>query len=367
MKGTNYRMWARLACLSLLALLSCAQTQDIPAPVAGVGARSRRALDTRHLRTIELPFPPGERSVSQLLIAPDGKVYGIAVASQGGKSHVFRYDPQNGALDCVESLPDPLIQPEELLSGALMAWAWDPSGTCAYSLSDTGAMRLHKADGTAENLGQVGDRLPAANINYRISRAFFFDADGNVYTAGGGGRLYRYSPVEKKLEGLGAYLPAVEGRQAWATLDAATVGPDGLIYGGTFEGYLFTFDPRTQELIDLGKPLRQQRIQGLVFIEGMLYGIGGEDEGVPRAFKFDPETRGFHLGGLLRADQEGSKYPDNGIMKAEQGYLYERFGAMVADGQGNIYLGTTGRLGNLYIWETTVPAEEREPEVPPDV
>jgi len=337
MKSMNHRMWGSVARFLLLAVLLC--------------GRAAGALDTTDLKKVDLPFLPGERSVSQLVVAPDGKVYGTCIVSREQGPRLFRYDPQNGSLDSVGRLPDPLIQPEDLLGGAVTAWAWDPSWMGGYCLSDTGAMRFYKADGTEQELGQVAGTLAFAPTEYQVSKAIFFDAEGNVYTAGSGGAIYRYSPAEKKLEALGAWLPAVTGRESWASLDAAVLGPDGLVYGGTFDGYLFTFDPKTLEVVNLGKPLRQRRIQGLAFSKGKLYGIGGEDEGMPRAFAFDPKTRGFELGGLLRADTNGTDYPPTGIMKGEQGYIYEPIGAMVTDEQGNIYIGTTGRLGNLYVWE----------------
>ena len=337
MKRMNHKMLGTLSCSLLLAVLFCGRATGAP--------------DMSCLKKVDLPFPPGERSVSQLVVAPDGKVYGTCVVSREEGSRLFRYDPQDGSIDSVARLPDPLIQPDDLLGGAVRAWAWDASGKGGYSLSKTGVMRLHKADGTEEELGQVSGRIGFGNPDYQVSEAFFFDAEGSVYTAGGGGVIYRYSPAEKKLEALGARLPAVKGRGRWASLDAAVSGPDGLVYGGTFDGYLFTFDPKTLEVVNLGKPLRQRRIQGLVFSRGKLYGVGGEAEGMPRAFAFDLKTRGFELGGTLRADTKDTDYPTSGIMKNEQGYIYEPIGAMVADEQGNIYIGATGRLGNLYVWE----------------
>lgn len=291
------------------------------------------------LKTVELPFPPGERSISQLLIAPDGNVYGTIFVSLEKGTRFFRYDPDDGSLDPVDRLPETLIQPTDLLHGTVKAWAWDASRRTGYSLSPMGALQLHHEGEAKENLGQVAGTRPSERMGYQVSNAFFFDAEGNVYTAGRDGVIYRYSPGKGKLEELEARLPAIKGREPWASLDAAVSGPDGLIYGGSFDGYLFTFNPKTNEVVNLGKPLRQQRIQGLAFSKGKLYGVGGEEEGLPRAFAFDLKTHGFELGGTLTVEGRSAYH------------AIEMVGGMVADSHGNIYIGSTGRLGNLYVWQ----------------
>ena len=272
------------------------------------------------LKTIDLRLRPGERSVTRLLIGPDGAIYGEASVDGAEEPRLFRYDPaKGGPPELVDALPQ-------------------EDGVSAYALSATGALQHRLPDGTLEELGQVAGTRPFEPKGYQISRALFGDADGNVYTAGEGGAIYRYSPQQKKLEALDARLPAVVGREPWASLDAAVLRPDGLVYGGTFDGYLFTFDLETHEVVNLGKPLRQQRIRGLAFSRGKLYGVGGEEEGLQRSFAVDLETRGFELGGTLKSEVQFR-------------HLYDPVGAMVADEDGNIYLGMTGRLGNLFVWE----------------
>jgi outer membrane protein assembly factor BamB len=211
-----------------------------------------------------------------------------------------------------------------------------PSPPSVYFLNDTGILCRDQFS-TTNAIGQVAGTRPFEKDGYQLSHTLVFDHDGNVLTTGKDGALFRYSVASNKLEQLTARLPAVKGREPWASLDAAVLGPDGLIYGGTFDGYIFTFNPKTLEVINLGKPLRQQRLRGLAFSTGRLYGIGGEDDGFCRSFAFDPKTRGFELGGTLRTT-------DNKVITAP-------VGAMAADKDGNIYIGTTGRLGNLYVWE----------------
>jgi hypothetical protein len=249
------------------------------------------------LKPIELPFPPGERSMEQLQVG-DAVASVVVGWTSGIKTHSFSVD-REGKLSVGKMAPP--------------ARPIDPA--------------------------EVAGLRPKEPQGRQISRAIVADADGRFHTAGKDGFLFRWASATTKAEQLTARLPAVQGREPWASLDAAVLGPDGLIYGGTFDGYIFTFNPKTLEVINYGKPLRQQRVQGLAFSKGKLYGIGGEPDGFPRAFAFDPQTKSFQLGGTLK------------FGPGTYDMIMEPVGAMVADKDGNIYIGTTGRLGNLYVWE----------------
>jgi hypothetical protein len=51
---------------------------------------------------------------------------------------------------------------------------------------------------------------------------------------------------------------------------------------------------------NLGKPLNQYRIRGLVYApNGKLYGAGGDDDEMVRLFSYDPVTGGYELLGFL--------------------------------------------------------------------
>lgn len=284
------------------------------------------------LKTLELPLPPGEREVERLWI--EGRNTLCAIVS-GEKTRLLR-----------QNLPTTSIRPENLSPLApsflqkSLAWAHVPPSEIFYFLDAKG--HLHAASGTLASmsqetsLGQISATRPYEPDGYQVSRTLVFDPKGHVYTAGEGGFLYHYSPESKRLEKLPARLPSVPGREAWASLDAGVLGPDGLLYGGTFDGYLFMFHPETMEVVNLGKPFRQQRIQGLAFRKGELFGVGGEDEGLARGFAYDPKSRGFRIGGPLKT--------------AEGKILFDPVGGMVADEAGNIFLGIRGRRGNIYVF-----------------
>jgi hypothetical protein len=300
---------------------------------------------------VELPFQPGHRSVERLVLLPSG-LYG-AVLGEDGRIAYLRVEPAADGDKAVkvEALPDGAVEPLEIADRE-SGFAWAPDPTTAYSLSPAGKLLRHTGRGAArrtEELGQVSGTRPFEDgqdtpaKGYQRSRAMFFDTAGNLYTAGKDGFLFRYDPATGKLERLEARLPAVRGREPWASLDAAVTSPDGLVYGGTFDGYLFTLNLQTMQVINLGKPLRQARIPGLLLHGGKVYGIGGDEEGLPRLFLYDPATRGFTLGGTVQL----APLPGFG---ARLLYAFTT-PAVIADAQGRVYLATTGRLGKLYRWE----------------
>jgi len=325
----------RLAWLGILAVTALA-----------VAAPAEKAPP--EIQTIDTPLRPGLRSVERLLLLPDG-LYGVTLG-EGGEIGYVHLDAAGEKAAKVDSLPDGVVEPMEIVDRD-SCFTWAPTPDTAYSLSPSGKLLKHTGRGVqrkTEELGQVSgtrpfeDKRDTPAEGYQRSRVMFFDAQGNLYTAGKDGFLFRYSPTTGKLEQLQARLPAIRGREPWASLDAATAGPDRLIYGGTFDGYLFSLDLKTMTVVNLGKPLRQHRMPGLIFRNGKLYGIGGEEDGLPRTFMFDPTTRGFVLGGPVQPEIPPGHGP-----RSLYGFSAP---AAVVDPQGRIYLGTTGRHGKLYRW-----------------
>src|SRR4051794_39130022 len=100
---------------------------------------------------------------------------------------------------------------------------------------------------------------------------------GAAYTGGADGVLFRFDCASGKLEKLTLRLPAVRGRESWASIDAAVSVGDSVI-GGTSDGYLFELrlGGAKPAIRSLGKPLAQGNIQGLVEVNGVVHGIGGE-------------------------------------------------------------------------------------------
>jgi hypothetical protein len=157
------------------------------------------------------------------------------------------------------------------------------------------------------------------NIDYprQVSRAIAVDEKSGAYTAGENGILYRYDFATRKLEKLGAQLPAAKGRESWASLHSALVqryasvhGERRRLIGGTSDGYLFEIDltdKGTALVRSLGKPFAHGAIQALQIMSASgifsgvitesdlnynLAGVADNRGGMPRTFSLTlgPQT-----------------------------------------------------------------------------
>jgi hypothetical protein len=111
-----------------------------------------------------------------------------------------------------------------------------------------------------------------------------------------------------------------------------------VIYGGTSDGYLFRIAGGKVE--NLGKPLNQYRIRGLVYApNGLLYGVGGDDDEMARLFSYDPKRGVYEMLGMI----DVSRRP----YYAWQAY---RVDAMAVGPDGAIYIGQAERKSRLYLY-----------------
>jgi hypothetical protein len=92
----------------------------------------------------------------------------------------------------------------------------------------------------------------------------------------------------------------VPGREAYNRVDAWAQDATGNLYGGVSDGYLFRLDCSRMRVDNLGKPLNQYRIRGLVIApSGKLYGIGGDNDEIARMFSYDPSTGVYQMLGMI--------------------------------------------------------------------
>ena len=94
---------------------------------------------------------------------------------------------------------------------------------------------------------------------------------------------------------LNSEMPEVWGRRALGQIESWTKAADGTIYGGNAgDGQLFTLDPITRKIKNLGKPIMMNRLRGLTFAkDGKLYGIAGGSPGYAHLFSYDGESEGY--------------------------------------------------------------------------
>jgi hypothetical protein len=85
-------------------------------------------------------------------------------------------------------------------------------------------------------------------------------------------------------------------------------------------------------VVNLGKPIREQRIRALtVGPDGMLYGVGGEDDFVSKLFRYNPKTGDMRELGVIH----------------ERGWTVYRIDTLIAAPDGALYLGESARISHL--------------------
>lgn len=163
--------------------------------------------------------------------------------------------------------------------------------------------------------------------------------NGFIYGAKAEGRLFRYNLDTEEIEDLSQRIPSLKGRELYSRVDSwAKNEQSPLIYGGTNDGLLFIMDTETDSIINLGKPVKEDRIRALtVGLDGRVYGIGGEENGCAHLFDYNPQTRELRDLGVPLAAVE------------EHWYGYE-FAAAATGKWGEIYLGEADRISHLFIY-----------------
>lgn len=333
-------------------------------------------------------IPDGESGITSLTVAPDGDLYG---ATSGNHSHIFVLNPRHG-----------YVQPLGTISGATSitnAIAVSASGDIFIGTSPEGhLLKYIPRDEYAQqirigsplavsDLGQAvtGESILALAINREanliygltspnahffeysieagkftdfgvvstesaggekfekdkmVSRMLAIDQQGMVFTSGENGFFFRFNPKTRMLEKLAIHVPAVPGREPWTRVDAFLLDRSGMIYGGTSDGYLFRLDPVKLTVVNLGKPVSQYRIDGLVQApNGRLYGVGGDQDDMARLFSYDPSTGAYSILGFI--DVNRRPY-----------YTWQAYviGSLACDPDGTVYLGENERISKLYLF-----------------
>lgn len=187
-----------------------------------------------------------------------------------------------------------------------------------------------------------------------VAKAMHVRSDGTLYTSGWDGRIMRYDPrVEKPRDRFTAvgYIPSVPGRQNWNSLDEI-VERDGILYMAGSDGYIFRFDPRTNEIENYGKPVSSVQVMGMAFspLDGHLYGIsGGDDQGISRFWCLDP------IKGTFEVD-----YP------AVKVFNLKPMADLVCAEDGTVVMAETERIANLWVLSPGTPKEWEKSGIMPE-
>lgn len=376
-----------LSAILLLLLGAPLFGQRDPAHDKVVVAQDR--IDARDLgyRPVDI-IPDGESGITALTVAPNGDLFG---ATSGSHAHLFMLTPRHGYVQPLGVIPmahsvlnalvvsaagdvyigtspdghllcftpkdeyKKPIQIDKALAVAdlgqpvagesIAALDIDRRANVLYGLTSPNAhlFRYSIDDRKFEDVGVVSEKAAFGERfekNKTMSRTLIVDKNGMVFASGEDGFFFRYEPAKRQLEKLAIQVPAVLGREAWTRADAFLLDTSGEIFGGTSDGYLFRLDPEKLTVTNLGKPLSQYRINGLVRApDGRLYGVGGDASEMARLFSYDPATGAYDVLGFI--DVNRRPY-----------YTWQAYviGALACGLDGTVYIGEDERISKLFLF-----------------
>jgi len=301
-------------------------------------------LNPRHGYVQPLGVIPGATSVTNAIVASiSGDIF--IGTSRGG--HLLKYSPHDEYQQQIQiSKALPVTDLGQAIPGeSIFTLAIGRDANVIYGLTSPNAhfFKYSIENGKFTDLGVVSEKAPFAEKfqnDKMMSRMLVVDQQGMVFASGENGTLFRFNPKTQTLEKLAVSAPAVPGREPWTRVDAFLLDPSGMIYGGTSDGYLFRLDPVKLTVTNLGKPLSQYRIDGLVRApNGRLYGAGGDQDDMARLFSYDPSTGAYTILGFI--DVNRSPY-----------YTWQAYvvGALACDADGTVYIGEDERISKLYLF-----------------
>jgi len=381
-----------VACAALL----CAQRS----PEYDHSVVSQVRIDARDLGYSPVDvIPSDESAIRALTVAADGKIYG---ATSGKRSHLFVLDPEHGYVQPLGFLPGVTTVHHALVvskSGDVYIGGSNGVDTQGKGYEGYAGGHLlrytpHKDEeksirvDTECNVTDLGIAVPGEGVyalaidlmqeviyglsypngqffsyniahskftihgkvaehgipgekfekDKNIGRALLVAANGWVVASGESGALFVYDP--NGLRKLPLSVPTVPGREPYNRVDAWAEDSQGTIFGGTSDGYLFRLDMKTMRVDNLGKPLNQYRIRGLVFARnGKLYGVGGDDDEMARLFSYDPSDGAYQMLGMIDVNRRP--------YYSWQAYVID---AMAVGADGTVYLGQSERKSKLYLY-----------------
>jgi hypothetical protein len=179
-----------------------------------------------------------------------------------------------------------------------------------------------------------------------LSRALICDSSGKVFFSGTGGIIRYFDPGTGKIESTDLKIPGdyyyLQFFEDYSVVEYFTKDPGGLIYGGTSDGYLFSFDPVAMKLLNLGKMRSSRRLRCLSMgHDGNVYLMAGElSSSRPCQFySYNPSTGGYNDLGLLIVDRSPYYY-----------WRGQQFDAMTTGIDGTLYIGESERRSHLFLY-----------------
>ena len=267
--------------------------------------------------------------------------------------HLFRYNPK--ASNEKVKLPDMECDVDDLgilvSHNSIYALTINPNGNEIYGLTypDGHFFVYDIGNKKFKDLGVIDEQLSfhGPERSWRsLPRALVCDDSGRVFTSSTNGILNYYSPKSQKIVSTALKIPGDYYYNQFYTdytvVEYFIKDDSGLIYGGTSDGYLFSFDAQKMELLNLGKPRTERRLRCLTMgKDGKIYFMAGErSQSRPCQFyTYDPKSRGFEELGLLIVDRSPYYY--------WRGY---QFDCMLTGTDGTVYIGESERRSHLFLY-----------------
>jgi WD40 repeat protein len=179
-----------------------------------------------------------------------------------------------------------------------------------------------------------------------LPRALVCAEDGRVFTSSTNGILKYYDPETKKLVSTNVEVPGdyyyLQFYQDYTAVECFAKDANGLIYGGTSDGYLFTLDPKKMEIRNLGKVRSERRLRCLTIAkDGKVYLMAGERSSSRpcQFYSYNPASGSFESYGLLIVDHSPYYY-----------WRGQQFDCMTTGQDGTIFLGESERKSHLFLY-----------------
>lgn len=277
--------------------------------------------------------------------------------------HLYRYNPKQSnnkvklpQMECeLEDLGIPMNH------NSIYALTISPKGDEIYGITyPDGHFFLYNIEKKEfSDLGMIDEKVVfhGPERYWRsLPRALVCDDSGRVFMSGTGGVIKYYCPMTKKLISTDLKIPGdyyyMQFYEDYAVVEYFAKEKSGLIYGGTSDGYLFSFDPVTMKLKNLGKVRASRRLRCLsIGMDGKVYIMAGErSSSRPCQFYcFNPHSNEFEDMGLLIADRSPYYY-----------WRGQQFDSMTTGKDGTLYIGESERRSHLFLY---IPKSTNTPQI----
>lgn len=270
---------------------------------------------------------------------------------EGG--HLYRYNPK--ASNNKVKLPQMRCEVEDLgvpvANNSIYALTISPAGDEIYGITyPDGHFFIYSIqEKKFIQMGPVDEKIVfhGPERYWRsLPRALICDDSGMVFMSGTGGIIKYYNPVTKKIITTDLKIPGdyyyAQFYEDYTVVDCFAKDSFGLIYGGTSDGYLFSFDSRAMKLRNLGKVRASRRLRCLTIGQnGKVDLMAGERSASKpcQFYSYDPHSGGFEDLGLLIADRSPYYY-----------WRGQQFDSMTTGKDGTLFIGESERRSHLYLF-----------------